>query len=313
MQRIALVATGGTIAGSGGSPTGAGYTAGTLSAESLLAAVPELAALAEIEVHQLFNLDSRDMTPAHWLALARKLSEVLARPEIAGAVVTHGTDTLEESAFFLGLVLPPGKPVVLTAAMRPATALSADGPANLYDACCVALEPQAAGLGVLATLGGKVWSARAIQKFASRSLDAFEAPANPPLATAQPWHLRHLPAHPLPRVALDLLQWSDLPRVDVLYAGAGSAPDLLAASLAAGARGIVLALPGNGSLPQAWQAAVGEARAAGIPVIRASRAASGGAGPAREDGEFGLIPAGSLPASKARVALMLALAGGEAP
>jgi len=306
--RIHLIATGGTIAGAAADPLDTrNYMIGGLPADDLVASVPPLKDLAEIVVEQLYNIDSKDMTPDHWLGLARATLAALARDEVDGVVITHGTDTMEESAFFLDLVLPSAKPVVFTGAMRPATALSADGPMNLFDAVSVAAHPTARDLGVIVLMHGRLHAARDVTKAAPRSLEAFTSGEAGVVGWVPPLTINRRPARSL--APLDISGTEELPRVDMLLAGAGSTPDLLKACIRAGARGVVLALPGNASLPAAWEAAARAAVEAGVSVVRSARAGSG-ASRTPLPGQIH-IPTTPLPAPKARVALMLALAGGQ--
>ncbi|NMG43181.1 asparaginase [Aromatoleum toluvorans] len=311
MPTLALIATGGTIAGAAASATDtSGYTAGALGADALLAAVPQLADVAQMRAEQPFSLDSKDMGPAHWLTLGRRAQALLDDASIDGIVVTHGTDTLEETAAFLQLTLAGAKPVVLTAAMRPATALSADGPMNLYAATCVAAHPDSAGRGTLVSFGDAIFPALGVRKGATHRLDAFAGATAGAIGRNDP--VRYFvppPATPGPLVTL-AADLAELPRVDVLYVGAGTPPELIDLLRANGARGLVLALPGNGSLPAAWEAPVARAVATGIPVVRASRVGLGAVNRKALDDQLGTLPAGELPASQARVALTLALAAG---
>ncbi|WP_374616091.1 asparaginase, partial [Thauera aminoaromatica] len=172
--RIALLATGGTIAGTAGSATDTrDYTAGQLGPAALLAAVPQLAELARIDATQIFSVDSKDMTPQHWLVLSRRVQRLMDDPAVDGIVITHGTDTLEETACFLNVTVATTKPVVITAAMRPATALSADGPLNLYQAVELACRPAAARSGVLAVIGDRILPAATLAKRHPSAVDAF--------------------------------------------------------------------------------------------------------------------------------------------
>lgn len=312
MPTIALVATGGTIAGAAASATDTvGYTAGALGADALLAAVPQLADVASVRAEQLFSLDSKDMQPAHWLTLGRRVRALLAEPAIDGIVITHGTDTLEETAAFLQLTLAAAKPVVLTAAMRPATALSADGPMNLYAAACVAAHPASAGRGTLVSFGDAIFPALGVRKCQTHRVDAFAGGSAGAIGRNDPVGY-FAPPPASPAAVFDLpAELAELPRVDVLYVGAGTPPELLDLVVAHGARGIVLALPGNGSVPAAWEARLARTVAAGVPVVRASRAGHGPVGRKALDDRLGTFPAGELPASQARVALMLAIAGGK--
>ena len=174
---IALIATGGTIAGAASSSSDtAGYTAGTVDVSNLLAAVPGLGEIAQIEAETLFQLDSKDVTPAHWLQLAQRIQTLADQHDIDGIVVTHGTDTIEETAFFLHLTLVTDKPVVLTAAMRPSTALSADGPMNLFAACNVAGSAAFAGLGTLVVMNDRVHAARDVSKWHTRAVEGGGSP-----------------------------------------------------------------------------------------------------------------------------------------
>lgn len=300
---IHLLATGGTIAGEADPDARTGrYRAGVRPVEALLAAVPGLDTLGPLTARQILALDSKDMTPSDWLTLLAATRAALDEPACAGVVILHGTDTLEETAWFLHLTLPAGKPVVLTGAMRPADHPEPDGPANLRAAVRLAASPEARGKGVLVVMNGLAFGARGVVKARSTGPDAFESP--------EPWQS----ARPDGRFAG--LQVAELPRVDILPGYAGAPADLIDASVAAGARGLVLALAGNGSVPTAWLPALRAARQQGVAIVRGSRAA-GTVEPdvnADDTGE-GWLTAGDQPPPKARIALMLGLAsglGGEA-
>ncbi|BAL26558.1 asparaginase [Azoarcus sp. KH32C] len=308
LPTLALIATGGTIAGAAASATDvAGYTAGALGADALLAAVPQLGEVANIRAEQLFNLDSKDMGPAQWLAIAQRVQALAQDDAIDGIVITHGTDTLEETAAFLALTLATTKPVVLTAAMRPATALSADGPMNLYEAVSVAAHGESIGRGVLVSFGGDIHAALGLSKHHTQRIAAFANDTTGPIGRSHP--VRYFAPVPTGRTTRFPMpaDAAALPRVDILYVAAGTSPDLLDAATHLGARGIVLTLPGNGSMPTAWEETIRRTAATGIPVIRASRASAGGVVPKAQDPDWGTHAAGGLPASQARVALMLAL------
>ncbi len=311
MPRLALVATGGTIAGLG---SDANYTAGLLDAGALLAAQPALAELASWQLQQAFSLDSRDLEPSHWLTLAATIQPLLDDPAIDGIVITHGTDTLEETAFALALLLPAGKPVVMTAAMRPANSAEADGPANLLQAARVACCAEAAGRGVLVVAQGQILAAARCHKADTQALDALRASAGSAIGQVEGEQViftAHAPA--LPQLALT--PGKPLPRVDILYGHAGMPADLVAACVTAGARGLVLALTGHGSVPAALRPALQAAQQAGVSIVRASRIASGGVWPDcnEDDQANGFIAAGALSPQQARVALLLALATGKSP
>lgn len=310
MKRLALITTGGTIAGHTDRPTDlTAYVAGSLGAGELLAAVPGLDTLAGIVPEELFAIDSKDATPDHWLMLARRTDALLADPAIDGVVITHGTDTLEESAYFLHLTLPAGKPVVFTGAMRPAGALSADGPLNLYQAVAVAASGITTGLGVVVVMNGEIHGARDVAKTHTLAVSAFTSPNGGVLGRADPPALQRRPtASDGGRFPLATLQLTTpLPEVALLAVASGITPIFLQA-LATTCAGAVLALPGHGSLPEGWRQAVEEFAAHGRPVVRASRT---GAGPVLPIGDPALIPSGDLSPVKARVALIAALAAGQ--
>lgn len=298
---VVILATGGTIAGSGDD---VGYTAGQVGVADLVAAVPALAGRA-LEAEQVAQVDSKDMSHAIWRTLAERLSHHLARPEVAGVVVTHGTDTLEETAYFLHRVLAPAKPVVLTAAMRPATSLQSDGPQNLLDAVTVAAHPVARG--VLAVLQGRVHGPVDVRKALPFALDAFSSGEAGPVALIQEGQLRALRPWPagtplgMPAIGADPASW---PRVDIVVSHASADGVAVDALVAAGARGLVVEGTGNGTVHAALLAALVRAQAAGVRVLRATRCA----GAAVVGAPAGALPsAGELSPAKARIELLLEL------
>jgi L-asparaginase len=307
MQNIVILGTGGTIAGAAARADDAiGYQAGTLGIDTLVAAVPALAGRA-LEAEQLAQLDSKDMDAPTWVRLAQCAAAHLARPEVAGVVVTHGTDTLEETAWFLHRVLAPTKPLVLTAAMRPATALSADGPQNLLDAVTLVGEPGAAG--VLVVLAGLVHGAADLRKLHTSRVDAFSSGDAGPVALLQAGRVR--PLRPWPRAttwAGTLPPAGDWPWVAVVANHAGADGREVRALLRAGVQGLVVAGTGNGTVSHGLQAALREAQAAGVLVRRSSRCALGPV----LDAPDGPVPA-ALPSAgertpwQARVDLLLEL------
>jgi L-asparaginase len=302
---VVVLGTGGTIAGTAKSAAdNVGYTAAQIGVVSLVAAVPALADLP-LEAEQVAQLDSKDMDHATWQLLAQRVAFHVQRAEVAGVVITHGTDTLEETAYFLHRVLAPAKPVVLTAAMRPATSLLADGPQNLLDAVGVARHPDARG--VLAVLGGAVHRAADVRKQHSYRLDAFGSGDAGPVAWLEEGALRIVGAWPHgPGLGLDVIARpaTDWPRVDIVFSHAGANGALVDACVAAGARGIVVAGTGNGTVHQAVQRALEAAGRSGVRVLRCTRCADG-AVVGQPDGA--LPSAGDLSPVKARVALLLDL------
>ena len=312
-RRIVLLGTGGTIAGAAASATdNVGYASAQRGVQALLAAVPALAAWP-LEAEQVAQVDSKDMGPALWAHLVGRVRAHLGRREVQGLVITHGTDTLEETAWLLQRVVGPAvnaKPVVLTAAMRPATSLQADGPQNLLDAVTVAAEPGACG--VLMTLAGQVWVGAETRKVHSYRLDAFNAGDAGPLGQVVEGRLQRFRAWPvvmpgpgagvLGRVLPpDPAAW---PWVEIVASHAGAGPRAVRALLDAGIRGLVVACTGNGTVHEDLEPALLQAVAQGVPVLRATRCAAGGivAGGADQlsSGE-GLTPA------QARVELVLRL------
>jgi len=277
---VVILGTGGTIAGTSADATDStGYVAAQRSLLDLLADllswVPALAR-TEIEAEQVAQIDSKDMGPAIWRLLAGRVALHLSRPEVAGLVITHGTDTLEETAWLLQRVLAPTKPVVLVAAMRPATALSADGPQNLLDALAVARTIGAKG--VLAVLAGRVHLAGDLRKVHSHRLDAFDSGDAGPLGMVEAGQLRRFREWPtgsalgLGVLDPDPARW---PWVEIITSHGGARADVVAALCAAGVQGLVVAGTGNGTLHESLVLALDQALAAGLPVWRCTRCAGG--------------------------------------
>ena len=301
-----ILGTGGTIAGTAASAQDSiGYRAAQLGVQALVAAVPALQGLP-LEAEQVAQIDSKDMSNAIWGALTQRAAAHLARPEVSGLVVTHGTDTLEETAYFLHRVLAPAKPLVLTAAMRPATALMADGPQNLLDA--VTLARLATASGVLAVLNGRIYAGADLRKVHGHALEAFSAGDAGLLGLIEDGRVRSFrawpqgPAHPASAALLTATAaW---PVVDIVTSHAGVRAAVVDGLVAAGAQGLIVAGTGNGSLHAELEAAVDRALAAGVRVVRASRCQLGGV---VGSVEAGLPSAGSMTAVQARVELLLDL------
>lgn len=304
-----LLTTGGTIAGQAASAVdNVGYRSGALGAVELLAAVPALQPLlagAALHSEALAAIDSKDMSHALWQALVRRVAQALADPAVAGVVITHGTDTLEETAYLLHRVLAPAKPVVLTAAMRPASSLQADGPQNLLDAFTLAQTPGARG--VMLAFGGRAFAADGLRKADAYRLDAFDAGAAGPLALVEEGAVRLLRPWPEGQalgaalLELPLQQW---PRVAWITSHAGFDAALVDAAVAAGFDGLLLAGTGNGTLHAELLAAARRALQAGVALRVCTRCASGRV-VGIEGRELPVSPAAS--AAQARVALLLEL------
>lgn len=313
---VVVLGTGGTIAGVSATGQDHDYEAARLNVDDLVAAVPSLAG-EPIEALQVAQVDSKDMGWPVWRALLRALSEALARPDVAGVVVTHGTDTLEETAWMLHLLLPPGKTVVLTAAMRPATSAQADGPRNLADAVRVARWAAREGRsGVVAVMQGRVWPGTDVRKAHSWQLDAFDGGGVEPLALLQGDDIHEAPdalwVPPRDQLCGPLLALEALPRVEIVTSHAdadGAVVDalLMASPHVAGRplKGLVVACTGHGTLHRDLEAALLRARRAGVVVWRSTRVARGGV----EAGPDDTWPvAGRLTPAQARVALTVTLA-----
>ena len=307
---VHLIATGGTISNLGGS--------GRLTGEQLLAAVPQLDSVARLSVEQFSNVASGSVTTAQWVALARRINELFAtRPELHGVVVTHSTDTLEETAYFLDLTVGGCRPVVVTGAMRNPTMVAPDGPANLHNAVRVAASTDARRHGALVLLNDEIFAARDASKTNTVRLDAFTAPGRGPVGVADPDTLvftRPPLRGACETPAFDVRGITDLPRVDIVYSHVGADSVAIDAAVAAGARGIVVASIGRGGMTPAQGRAARRATERGVIVVSSSRTGSGRV-PAPTPERLERVPAGQgailgaedLNPQKARVLLMLAL------
>lgn len=314
-RRVIVLGTGGTIAGRAASARdNVGYTAGEVGVTELLEGIAAPPGIV-LQTEQVAQVDSKDMSFSIWRRLAERCAHWLAEPDVAGLVITHGTDTLEETAFFLQSVLAPSKPVVLTCAMRPATALTPDGPQNVRDA--VAVAASAGARGVVAVCAGTVHSAFDVQKVHTYRVDAFDSGDAGPVAYVEEGALRELrnwPASPSEpaRRCFELMQQAERwPRVEIVLSHAearGSIVDVLIQERQPGAaepvQGLVLAATGNGTLHESLEAAALRAQAAGIAVVRATRCLQGRILPT--PGAV-LRDAGALTPVKARIALALEL------
>ena len=304
-SKIVILGTGGTIAGTAATATETvAYTSAQLGVAQLVAAVPALAQMP-LEFEQVAQLDSKDMDHATWQRLAHRCAHHLARADVAGVVVTHGTDTLEETAYFLHRVLAPAKPLVLTAAMRPATSLEADGPQNLLDAVGVAQMP--AAQGVVVVMAGTVHGARDVRKVHTYRLDAFRSGDAAPIAYVEQGRLRQLREWPkgsalgLATIAQSVEHW---PRVELVTSHAGADGAMVDAAVALGARGLVIVGTGNGTVHRGLGTAIHRAIQAGVRLLRATRCANGAV---IGGDEVDLPGAGALTAAQARVELLLQL------
>ncbi|NYT63711.1 asparaginase [Alcaligenaceae bacterium] len=310
LPHIVLLGTGGTIAATADKATRLTDYVVTEGIEALLTAVPEINRLARIRCKQVFNIESHAITNSMLLKLAACINKELTKPDVHGVVVTHGTDTLEETAYFLNLTLKSNKPVVIVGAMRPGSALSADGPLNLYNAILLASSPQATGHGVLVMLNDRIGAARFISKASTTQPDAFRSSDQGYIGQVHNdnIHIFQTPAtlHTT-QTEFSLNGIKALPMVDIIYDHQNAGPHLYAASVAAGAQGIVIAATGNGSVsPQALKG-IKLAAKRKVVCVRSSRTGSGVVTHSDTDNKSGLVSGNSLNPQKARILLMLAL------
>ncbi|MBH0256994.1 type II asparaginase [Helicobacter pylori] len=310
LPTIALLATGGTIAGSGASASLGSYKSGELGVKELLKAIPSLNKIARIQGEQVSNIGSQDMNEEIWFKLAKRAQELLDNSRIQGVVITHGTDTLEESAYFLNLVLHSTKPVVLVGAMRNASSLSADGALNLYNALSVAIDEKSANKGVLVVMDDTIFSAREVVKTHTTHTSTFKALNSGAIGSVYygkaRYYMQPLRKHTTEsEFSLSQLK-TPLPKVDIIYTHAGMTPDLFQASLNSHAKGVVIAGVGNGNVSVGFLKAMQEASQMGVVIVRSSRVGSGEVTSGEID-DKAFITSDNLNPQKARVLLQLAL------
>jgi L-asparaginase len=309
---IVILATGGTIAGAAATGTQSGYTSGAVSIDAMVAAVPGISDLASIKGEQIANVGSQDMSFPILLTIAKRVNELAKRREVDGFVITHGTDTLEESAFFLNLTVKTDKPVVMVGSMRPSTAVSADGPLNLYNAVGVAADPKARGRGVLVLMNDWIHAAHSLTKTSTTAVQTFMSPLRGLVGVASygknDYYSTPVWKHTT-QSEFDVAQVAALPRVDVIFVALDMAPEVINASVASGAKGIVMAGVGNGNMNQAAVTAAANAVKKGVVVVRSSRVPTGNVGRNIElkDDDLGFIASDELNPQKARILLALAL------
>ncbi len=312
LPNVVILATGGTIAGAGASATGSAYTSGQVKIEAMIDAVPNIRNLANLRGEQIANVGSQDMSVKVWLDLANRINALLAGNDVDGIVITHGTDTQEETAFFLNLVVKSDKPVVLTGSMRPSTALSAEGPLNLYNAVAVAASSKSKGYGVLVVMNDEIHSAHGVKKMITTPVQTFQSPEEGMLGSVifgdvEFFHRTYGLNTVNSEFSVDGVK--ELPRVDIVYACADASPDLIDLMVKAGAKGIVIAGVGDGNMNAGTLEAAKRATKMGIAVVRASRVPTGTVLLKGEinDEEYGTVSSMEHNPQKARVILMLAL------
>ena len=312
LPRVMILATGGTIAGSAASATQAGYTSGRVTVDAMIGAVPGLTGIARVHGEQVANVGSQDITFTIMIDLANRINALLGTDEVDGVVVTHGTDTMEETAHFLNLTIKSKKPVVLTGAMRPSTAISADGPLNLYNAVAVAADPDAAGRGTLVVMNDRIHGAHSLTKTNTTSVETFISPINGLIGTVnygKPEYFRRPFRKHTYKSQFSVKGVTSLPRVDIIYACADMPADLIDGSMEKGAKGIVVAGDGNGNMNAATIERAALAAQKGVIIVRSSRVPTGKVGRNVEinDDRMGFIASDELNPAKARILLMLAL------
>lgn len=310
LPRIAVLTTGGTIAGSGDSSTGSAYTAAQTAGEQLLSSVAQIRDIAQVEVFEVCRIGSQDMTDAIQIALAQKINQIWQHFD--GIVVTHGTDTMEETAYFLSLTTHSEKPVVLTGSMRPPTAMGADGPRNLFNACLSAARQEVASQGVVVCMNDVLIRARDVIKANTVKVESFQAVNGgiAGLVVDNRVHLESLPVKPMGKeTPFDVEGLVDLPRVGIVYNHSSVGSEMVSALVDAGYEGIVSAGFGNGTIHKNVLAVLASAARQGVAVVRSSRVASGFVTQNGEidDKAYGFIASGSLNPQKSRILLQLGL------
>jgi len=311
-SNVVILATGGTIAGAAATGTQAGYTSGAVNIDAMIAGVPGITELANIKGEQISNVGSQDMSFDILLKLANRINELAKSPAVDGIVITHGTDTMEESAFFLNLTVKTDKPVVMVGSMRPSTAVSADGPLNLYNAVGVAADPKAAGRGVLVVMNDQIQGAHSLTKTSTTAVQTFMSPLRGLVGVANygknDYYTSPEWTHTT-KSEFDVTGVTKMPRVDVIFASVDMSPDLIDCAVQNGAKGIVIAGVGNGNINKASVTAAANAAKKGVIVVRSSRVPTGAVGRNVElnDDELALVASDELNPQKARILLSLAL------
>jgi L-asparaginase len=312
LPNIYILATGGTIAGAGQSATQTNYTAGAVGIDVLVRAVPQLKQIANITEEQIVRIGSQDMNDQVWLKLAKRINELLSRGDVDGIVITHGTDTMEETAYFLNLTIKSDKPVVLTGAMRPSTSMSADGPLNLYNAVVVAGNLESYGRGVLIAMNGEILGAHGATKTNTVSVETFKSPNSGALGYVNNGKVFYNMSSDKVHTAMstfDVTGLISLPKVGIVYSYSGVQPEAVNAMINSGYKGIVHAGVGNGNIHKNIFPRLSAARQAGIQVVRSTRVPNGPVTLDAEidDAQYQFIASQELNPQKSRILLMLAL------
>ncbi|MCW4645553.1 type II asparaginase [Bacillus safensis] len=311
LSNIKVLATGGTIAGSSDSDTDTtGYKSGSLGIDKVIASVPQLKDIANVTGEQVANVGSENVDNALLLKLAKRVNELLKDDQVDGIVITHGTDTLEETAYFLHLVVKSDKPVVIVGSMRPASAISADGPLNLYHAVKIASTKEAKGKGVMVTLNDRIASARFVTKTNTTTTDAFKSLEQGYIGevTGEVVSFYNEPTRKhTTESEFDVSKIKELPQVDILYGYQNDQKYMYDAAVKAGAKGIVVAAAGNGTMSTEAIKGATDAVKKDVVLVRSSRTGNGIVTREKTDDEHHFVSSDSLNPQKARILLMLAL------
>lgn len=313
-NNVVVVATGGTIAGAGASSTNsATYTAAKVPVDALLNAVPQIQNLANVTGIQALQVASESITDKELLSLARQINDLLKKPDVHGVVITHGTDTLEETAFFLNLVIHSDKPIVLVGSMRPSTAMSADGPLNLYSAVALAADESAKGKGVLVLMNDSIFAARDVTKTINIHTNAFASQwgALGSLVEGKAYWFRNSAKRFNNRSEFNIeqIQADKLPLVQIVYGYGNMLPDAYEAYAKAGAQAIIHAGTGNGSVANYIVPTLKNLQQQGVQIVRASRVPQGFVlrNAEQPDDQYGWVVAHDLNPQKAKLLTALAL------
>ncbi|MGB5988577.1 MAG: L-asparaginase 2 [Marinifilaceae bacterium] len=312
LPKVTIIATGGTIAGSGTSKIQTNYTAGVVTIDKLINAVPEVMKLAEIKGVQISSIGSQDMNDVVWLKLAKKINKLFASDDCDGVVITHGTDTMEETAYFLSLVIKSKKPVILVGSMRPGSAMSADGPMNLYNAVALAANKDAVGRGVMVSMNDLILGADDVTKSNTTNVATFVCPNWGPLGYMHngiPTFRRETSVKHTYKSEFDIMKLKKLPKVDIIYSYSNVNSVIVDALVKDGAKGLVHAGVGNGNIYKTVFPKLIKAQKRGVQVVRSSRVYSGSTTLDAEvdDAKFNFVASLYKNPQKSRILLMLAL------
>ncbi len=311
-KNIVILATGGTISGAGSSSTGAQYTPGKIDIDQVVKTIPGITKLAGIKAEQIMQVASQDMTSATWLEISKKVNEMLAMPAVEGVVITHGTDTIEETAYFLNLTIKSKKPVVIVGSMRPGTSLSADGPLNLYNAVALASSDAAFDKGVLVMFNDEIFAARDVAKTHATNVAAFKSNNSGAMGFVHygkpEIYYSSLRKHTY-NTEFNIKKTTSLPKVDIVYAYAGSDSSAIDHFVEVGSKAIIVAGVGDGNIDKFSLEKLKAAAKKGVIVVRSAHLGSGAVVRNSEinDNEFGFVTADNLSPQKARILTMLAL------